>query len=139
VADAVDSAVGCETVALPATPAPAPVPPAPAPRDTVAPTLLLAPLAGQRVGTVLRSGLRILLTCSETCTVRGVARWRGRPAASGTTRALAGLARRLTLRFTGAAKRSLRRVRSARLALTLTATDASGNRRTIARSLTLRR
>ena len=142
-ADAVDSTVDCESVALPVVVV-APVPaaaPAPVlhPRDLTAPTLTLRRIAAPRLRTALRRGLTLRAACSEACTLRGVALFRGRVVARGTGSGAAGVTRAVTLRFTRSATRTLRRLRTARLTLRLTATDPSANRRTVTRSLTLRR
>jgi hypothetical protein len=59
--------------------------------------------------------------------------------ASGTATVAKGVRQSVTVRFTAKAKRALRRVRTVKAAMRVTATDAAGNARKQARSLTLSR
>ena len=151
-ADTVDVVVGCEAVDLPAppavvAPAPAVVAPAPAvaappavnPRDLTAPALALRRITAPRLRTALRRGLTVRAACSEACTMRGVALFGGRVVARGSGSGGAGVTRVVRLRFTRSGAQTLRRHRTVRLTVRLTAADSSGNRRTVTRSLGLRR
>jgi subtilisin family serine protease len=148
----------------PATPGPSSSPVATAPKaptpstpvriaDRTAPALALSLPTRLVLRTVLTRGLRVPATCSERCTARVEITIDGRTAkrlrlstratkvrvAGGTATLARGATRSVTVRFTARAKRALRRTRSVRVAVRVTATDAAGNARTRARSVTLGR
>lgn len=143
VADANDSLAGCESVSLPAVPTPAPTP-APAatslaPKDVVAPRVRLGRIAKPKLRTAVRRGLRLVMTCPEACTLRVDVLFHGRRVAAGTGKGGAGVATTVLARFTTAGRRAMRNRRRAALTLRVTAADASGNRRVVTRTITLRR
>lgn len=112
----------------------------------------MSTLRAGRLGTVLRSGLKVPLSCSRSCdlavratvasgtarklhlsrrsgeTVVGSARGKGTPAR-----------RTLRVRFASKARNALRKVASVRLVVTVVARDGAGPKRTAKRALTLRR
>jgi len=135
----------------PAAPA-APAPPAPA-ADRTAPDVGLS-LAGRgALGALLKARLRVPTSVSERASIRIELRLDARTAkrlhlkatatgvriATGTASATAAGTARIRLRPTRAAKRALARVRRLRVTLTATAADATGNRGTRSRALTITR
>ena len=142
---------GTGTSQPPPAPAPAPAPAAPA--DTTAPTVSISTARTQRLGTVIRRGLRPLLRLSEAGTVRATLEvsaatarrlglGRGTRAVrigSATATYTAAGSRRVTIRLTASARRRLARARSVTTTLGVRAADARGNARTSARRIALRR
>ncbi len=137
-----------------AEPAPAPQPTAPpAASDLRAPGLTLSITRGQRLAAVLRGGLRVSIRCTEDCyaaselVVGRTAARRLRIAGSGATvrvgrgasRLAASRAATVRLRLTANARRRLARSRSVELWVRTRATDASGNGRSVARRVLIRR
>jgi PKD domain len=136
-----------------APPPPGPVltPPAPVTvaRDTTAPSLTASAKA-PRLATLLKRGLPVRVRCSEACRavvvatmIKATAKRRALGSPVGvarSTRALrAGAGATITLRLSPTLRKRLRRVRSLKVALTASATDASGNRAVATRSLRIRR
>ena len=115
-----------------------------APAAAPGPADLTAPRIEVRVPRRLRSasaraGLVVGLECSEGCRATAVLRDGGREVGSGSA-ALAGAGRTFVfVRYAKGAARHLLRSRRARVRLSLTVDDASGNRTTRARRITLRR
>jgi subtilisin family serine protease len=133
-----------------------PAAPAPAPKtaaDRTAPVLALTLPARLGLRSALARGLRMPAACSERCTLRVAVTVDGRTAkrlglakratavrvATGTATVAKGARTSVTVRFTARAKRALRRARSAKAAVRVTATDAAGNARTRAHRVTLSR
>jgi hypothetical protein len=112
--------------AAPATPAPQPI------RDAAAPTLALR-IRRQRLAKVLGRGLAVDVTASEPCRLHvEVGLGSNRIGRKARTVVRAGTARlRVPTRT-----RPLRNVRHPRLKVTVTATDAAGNRRRVSRHFT---
>jgi subtilisin len=126
-------------------PPPTPQPPPP---DTAAPVATVGVAKRQRIGTVSRKGMRVSVLCSEPCRVEarvivstGVARSIGlsKGAVIAGRKGLGlGTGRRVaTVRLTTAVRRRLARARSVLVQVRLLVTDASGNSRTIKRSVRL--
>jgi hypothetical protein len=129
-------------------------PPPRGPRTPTAPSDVTPPEAGlrairrQKLRAALRKGLRVRLRSDEPATLTVRARLDRRtarrlklknPVARVTARITDGQ-RVVKLRFTGKAKRKLRRLKRVRLTTTVTAVDAAGNsKRTPGPRLTLRR
>ena len=89
--------------------------------------------------TALRRGIPATATCSSRCTLAVTLKQGRRTVATGrVARAFTGR-RKLTIRFTRSAKRSLARKRSARLSVSVSARDALGRRDTSRGRLALRR
>jgi thermitase len=143
-------------VAAPATAtptAPAATPAAAPAVDRSAPALGVTLARRLVLRTVLARGLRVPASCSERCTVRVEVTVDGRTAkrvglskraaktrvATATATVAKGATKSVTVRFTAKAKRALGRTRSVKAAVRVTATDAAGNARTRARSVTLAR
>ncbi|MDQ3121186.1 MAG: DUF4394 domain-containing protein [Actinomycetota bacterium] len=102
-----------------------------APADTTAPTLGVAATYPSRVGALLRAGVAVRATCSESCTIT-TRILRGRKQVGGAkavTRDLAGTTT-LRARFTTAAKKQLAGSQRLTLFLVVTVEDASGNEAT---------
>jgi hypothetical protein len=95
-----------------------------------------------RLGALSRSRLAIAFSCNEACTAAATLRLRRTVLARGSARLGEANVGRLRLRTTAAQRRAIRRLRRSRTRrqarLTLTFTDAAGNRRTLTRRLTLR-
>ena len=119
--------------------APVPAAPVPAARDAVGPRVSLT-VRRQRLGAALRSGLKARLGCDEACTVtarliasRSVARRlklpATRPLATTTARLAEPGTRAVAVKFTGRARRALRRARGVTLTLRVSGSDAAGNER----------
>jgi hypothetical protein len=108
-----------------------------APADTAAPNVTLAKaVASAKVGTLLRTGVRVRATCSEGCTLTAQLLSGSRVVGSGkaVTTDLAGSAPlRLVLRT--AAKKELARRGSVAFTLLVTARDAAGNTTTVRQTL----
>jgi subtilisin family serine protease len=121
--------------------------------DRTAPGLDLALRGRPVLRTVLARGLRLPVRCSERCTVRVALTVDARTAkryrlseravkvrvATGRATVAKGATRSVNVRFTAKAKRALRGAARVRAAVRVTATDAAGNARTRARTLTLSR
>ena len=118
-------------------------------RDSVAPTILVALSSRQSLRKLLRSGLRVPVSCSEACTIRlrllvTTATKRRLHLRS---RIIATASRKLTkpgkttlrLRLNAAARKRLKRTRTLNTKLQTTATDPTGNATTITKKLALRR
>ena len=100
--------------------------------DAVAPRLTVRVGRRQTLPDVLRRGLRVRVRCSEACTARLSLALRGRTLSARLRAALAAnRSKRVTIRFTRAGLRTLKRRRSGRLALKARATDRAGNRRAL--------
>ena len=102
-----------------------------APADTTAPTLAVAATYPTKVGALLRTGVAVRATCSESCTIttrilRGNRHVGGAKAVG---RDLAGIST-IRARFTTAAKRELAGSQRLTLFLVVTVRDASGNEAT---------
>jgi hypothetical protein len=84
--------------------------------------------AKRRLARVLRKGLATSGSTTEAGRLRLDVLYRGKKVATSGNRAVSGPgAVKLVARFTKKAKRKLARLRSAKLTLRLTATDAAGN------------
>ena len=108
-----------------------------APADTAAPSLSLAKaVASTKVGTLLRTGVRLRATCSEGCTLSAQIRSGSRVVGTGrpVTTDLAGSAP-LRLVFRTAAKKEFASRRAVTFAIVVTATDAAGNTTTARQTL----
>ncbi len=140
------------TAAVTTTPPPPPPPPAPPPEpqpaaDTTPPRVRIA-LGRQRLRTVLRTGLRVPVTCDEPCTITATTtlpsrdarrlRLRGTLARSTGRRTTPGTAR-LRVKLNRAARSRLARRRTVKLSLAVRVADAAGNATTVRRTVTLRR
>ncbi len=97
-------------------------------RDTTAPTARLVRL----------SGLRLTFRASERASATATLRAHGRTIAQGAAKAKSA-AISLRFRLTGAGRSILRPGRALKAGLTLTLRDASGNRRALRKSVTVRR
>jgi subtilisin family serine protease len=108
--------------------------------DAVAPRLSVRIVRGQSLSQVLRRGLRVRVRCSEACTTRLALRLRRRTLTVPKRTALrrAG-SKRVTVRFSKAGLRTLRRRGNATLRLAVSATDRAGNRRRLAVAVRVRR
>lgn len=128
-------------------------PPAPA-TDTQAPDATLRFASATRMGTALSRGLAASATCDEACSVRSTATISSRDArrlglarssarsvtvARGSGRLEAAGSKRVTVRFTRAAKRRLRRARRVTLTVRTRIVDGAGNARTLSQRVRLRR
>jgi hypothetical protein len=94
-----------------------------------------------RLALSLRRGYTVTVACDEACAIDGglskAGRWSA--IARGSARLNGRGKTKLTLRFTGKARRALARSRSVKLTIRVTATDAAGNVTTTRRSVTLKR
>lgn len=110
------------------------------PKDTVKPTITLRSVKGQSLASVLRSGLKTKVTCSEACTVRAqirldakAAKKLGLKGAIGTvtTKLAAKGTKTITVRLSSKARAKLRK-RGAKITVSLriSAADTAGNKRT---------
>ncbi len=109
-----------------------------APADTTAPTLGIAVSYSSEVSTLLRSGVTLRATCSESCAITARILLGSRQVGGGMT-VTTDVAATTTIRvgFTTAAKKQYARNRNLTLSLVVTARDAAGNtvtRRTILRA-----
>ena len=146
---------GTPTPTTPSTPLPVVATPAPTSPavDAVAPTVA-ATLAGHGALRALLAGrLRVTTTASERASLRVELRVDARTApklhlttrstavtiATGTASLTKAGRTSVTVRLSAKAKRALARLRSVKVSLRATATDAAGNRRTRAKTLTLTR
>jgi hypothetical protein len=111
--------------------------------DRNAPIVLVSAVRTARLGALSRSRLAIDFSCNEACTATAVLRRRRTVLARGRASLRNANVGRLRLRTTAAQRRAIQRLRRTRArrraTLTLTFTDAAGNRRTLTRRLTLRR
>jgi hypothetical protein len=123
--------------------------------DRTAPKLGLALVAGQRLKAVLAKGLKLRVSCDESCSLTVTARLDAKTArrvkllsrhsrAKSVTVARGSLSRRggrrsATLRLTATARKRLARTRSVKLSIGVTARDASGNARTRTVAVTVKR
>ena len=107
--------------------------------DTTPPKLNVV-VPKQRLRTVLRRGLRVILSCSERCTARS-ALFRGKKGVGKATVRLAGAGKKtFRIKLSRKAKKALKHSRSVKLKLRTTAVDQVGNRsRTNTRAVRLRR
>lgn len=105
-----------------------------------------------KLGTVLRSGLKLPLACSRSCDLAAEVTVAGRTAkklhlARKATETVVGSARgkgttarkNLRVRFAAKARKALGKVRSVRLVVTVVARDGTGPKRSTRRALTLKR
>ena len=116
--------------------------------DTAAPTVRAEPARRPAIATLRRRGLRLVLRSSEACRLaitisvnRRVARrlgLRSRTIGSTSRHIPAGRVV-IVVKLTRKARKALRRATRLRLRIAITATDATGNRRTRARRLTVSR
>lgn len=139
-----------------ATAAPAPSRPAPAiaslPLDRTAPVVAVA-VRMQRLRTVLRRGLSVMLRCSEGCVATaevwlpgptakrlGLSRGAGARIAPRSRIRLAANARKgVVLKLSRSARVRLARTRGVAVRVKITVVDAAGNRRAVTRKVTIRR
>jgi large repetitive protein len=135
------------------TPAPsAPPAPPPAAPDRTPPQIVVQVTRRQRLRTVLRRGVRVIVGCSEGCSVRAQALIGHRAArrggliestltlAGGDSARLSASGRRvLRIRLRRSAKRRLIRARRPLLRLRITASDAAGNTRATTRRIRVKR
>ena len=95
--------------------------------DTTPPGLKVA-VPKQKLRTVLKRGLRVVLTCNERCTA-GSNLFRGKKGIGKATVRLAGAGQKVFfVKLTRKAKRALKHTRSVKLKLRTTAVDEVGNR-----------
>jgi hypothetical protein len=107
--------------------------------DTTAPVALLS-AAKQRLGRVLNKGLVASGSTTEAGRLRLDVLYKGKVVATSGDRALtAPGSKRLVAKFTRKWKRALGRLRSAKLTLRMTATDAAGNKTVRKKTLKLKR
>jgi len=108
-----------------------------APADTTAPTLGVAAAYSSKVGVLLRRGVTLRATCSESCSItdRILRGNRQVGSAKAVTSDLAGTTT-LRVRFTSAARKQLAKSQRLTLFLVVTAKDASGN--SVTKRITLR-
>ncbi|MBA2297888.1 MAG: DUF4394 domain-containing protein [Actinobacteria bacterium] len=109
-----------------------------APADTTAPTLGIATSFSSKVSTLLRSGVTVRATCSESCAITARILLGSRQIGGGRT-ITTDVAGTTTFKvgFTTAAKKQYARNRTLTLSLVISARDAAGNtttRRTILRA-----
>jgi len=111
-----------------------------APADTTAPTLAVRASASTKIRTLLRSGITVRATCSESCSLTSRILLGSRQIGGGRT-ITTDVAGTTTYRvgFTTAAKRQLARNKSLTLTLVVTARDAAGNMVTTRTTLRARR
>jgi hypothetical protein len=120
-------------------------------RDTQAPSLSLA-IGKARLGDVVKKGLKVTATCSESCTAKAQIQIDAKTAkklklgkkavviGTGTGVGSQGGKVVVAVRLTAKAKKALKRARSLKATVVLTATDPAGNASTPARkSITLKR
>jgi hypothetical protein len=108
-------------------------------RDTLAPAVTLLVGPKQRRARVIAKGLSITVGCSEPCTFTAKVLLGGRGVGSATGRLTAAGKKKIALKLTRKGKAGVRRMRSAKLVVRVTASDAAGNARTVTRKVTLRR
>ena len=108
-------------------------------RDTSAPIVTVARVRAPRLATLVKSGLPIRVGCSEPCALRVVAKAGSRELGRATRSLTAAGTATLRVKLTAKAKRAIRRRRSLKIKLTITATDFAGNRRVTTRTATVRR
>jgi subtilisin family serine protease len=138
----------------PSVPTPVPAPPAPIPApavDSSPPGLSFTASSVQRRRTVLRTGLRTLVSCTEACRLQAEARVSAREARRlrlGTRTTVIGRVsstlavgprRAVTIRLSSRARRAVGRVSSVAVSLPARASDPSGNARSVTRRVTIRR
>ncbi|MEV4419175.1 carboxypeptidase-like regulatory domain-containing protein [Patulibacter sp. NPDC049589] len=117
-----------------------------------APAITLSKLRAGKLGTVLRSGLKLPLSCSRSCDLAVKVTVAGRTAkklhlAKKATETVVGSAggkgttarKNLRVRFAAKARKALGKVRSVRLVVTVVARDGTGPKRTTKRALILKR
>ena len=107
--------------------------------DRTVAALTAARVSGAKLRAALARGLAVTIETSGPGAVAGIAKTGGRRVAAGTTTVTAAGRTSLRLRFTKAAKRSLGRRRSARLAVTLTFKPADGAAQTRRAAVRLKR
>ena len=108
--------------------------------DTAPPRLSVRVARRQRIGRLLRRGLPVRVRCSEGCVAR-VRLTAGR-GVSGSVRGQAiraGSAKRFVVRFGRGGRARVRAAATRRAKLVVSARDRHGNRRTVTRSILLRR
>jgi hypothetical protein len=106
--------------------------------DTSGPVLTLG-VARQRLGRVMRSGLRHTAGCSEACALRSRIVL-GHRALGSAAKSLAAAGRTsITVRLTRTARRRLLRMRRVTLTLRVQAQDPAGNTTTVSRRVAVRR
>jgi hypothetical protein len=129
---------------------PEPPPPPPPPPDTAAPTVSLGAASRQKLGTVLRKGIRVSVLCSEACRAESTVvipssdAIKLRLSKSAITAGRKGLRlgtgrRYVTIKLTSSVRKRLARARSVLVQIRVTATDAAGNRRTVKKAVRLAR
>lgn len=111
-----------------------------APNDTAAPTLAIAASYSPKIRTLLRNGVALRATCSESCSFTARILLGNRQVGGGRT-LTTDVAGTTTVRvgFTTAAKKQLARSKRLTLTLVVTARDASGNATTKSSTLRARR
>jgi hypothetical protein len=128
----------------PAAPLPPPPPPPPpaAPRDTTAPKVLVTTSASARLTPTKIKAIRIDFSCSEGCRAAGSLRVGKTTIASNSVTLRSADVARMRLGTTSTQRNAIGRLKRAgvrrRGVLTLTFTDAAGNRRTLTKTITLR-
>jgi hypothetical protein len=130
-------------------------PSADTPRDLTAPIGALSLSAGQKLRTALSKGVKLTVECNESCAATLTAtldaktakkfKLLKRKSKAKTLKVAAGKLgsgpgrRTATLKFTGAAKKRLKRAKSLKLALTAALSDPAGNKASRKLNVTLRR
>ncbi|HEX8053516.1 MAG TPA: S8 family serine peptidase [Thermoleophilaceae bacterium] len=122
----------------------------PAEPDRTAPAASLGVATRQRIGTVLRKGIRVSMLCSESCRAdasviiassEAAKLGLGRRAVTGGRKGLelGGGKRTVAIKLTSAVRKRLALARSVLVQLRVTVTDAGGNARTVKKSVRLTR
>jgi subtilisin family serine protease len=123
--------------------------PPPAP-DRSAPTAALGAASRQRIGTVLRKGMRVGVLCSEACRAEASVviassqaaklRLPRRTTTAGRKRLALGTGKRyVTIKLTSAVRKRLARARSVLVQVRVEVADGAGNTRTVKKSVRLTR
>jgi hypothetical protein len=108
--------------------------------DTLAPTYSVATSGkAPKLAKALKGGVTFAFSCSEACTVDATLLQGSKLVGRGKASLIAAGNAKLKVKFTKAAKKSLRRKKSVKLKLKSKVTDAAGNSRSSTRSLKLKK
>ena len=136
VADALDTvAPNCETVDAQRRPGPGPGP-GPGPDGNSA-TLAVGTTA--KLGSVLKRGLSLSVTCPAACNIGARLSLKGKKLGSAKKALLAAGTAKLKIKLSKAAKRKLRRARKPKLTLKVTVTDAAGKSTVLTKTIKIKR
>ena len=108
-------------------------------KDTSAPVVTVPRIRAPRLAALVKSGLPVRVGCSEPCALRVVAKTGSRELGRATRSLTAAGTATLRVKLTAKAKRAVRRQRSLKVKLTITAADFAGNRRVTTRTVSVRR